>query len=424
MASQSWFKRFERWRTGVAPRGDMSSLSIADPRLVEILTVGAGANYSGVAVSENSVMALSSVYRAVRVISSTIAGLPLRTLWDKPDGSRARASSVFDNPGTDDGLPPFNWKETVFLHMLLHGNNFLLHLYDGFGVLRGLEPIHPLCVSVEWTPERDVARRGRKLFRVSMPNGVQATFDRYSMTQIMDLSLDGLRGLSPIAIARNTFGMAIAGDRSAAKLFNNGPLQAGMLIPQEDLEDGDEDKIKANIDRQVGGWENANSIAVINRKMQFVPWTMSYEDAQFLQSRQFQIEEISRWYGVPPHLLMQTEKQTSWGTGVTEQNRGLQRYTLSGWTSRFEQTASRLLPTSRFVEFDYAGLLQPTPEIELDMLLKQWDADILTYNEFRRLRNMPTVEGGDVTKTGWQAQAGQPVVPSGEKPSALIGAGR
>jgi HK97 family phage portal protein len=211
--------------------------------------------------------------------------------------------------------------------------------------------------------------------------------------------LDGLRGLSVISIARNSLGTAIAGDRAAAKMFSEGALISGIVSPEDDWQEGDAKTIRASLDQNVAGWENASKVAVVNRKLKFTPWTMSMEDAQFIQSRQFQIEEIARWTGVPPHLLMQTEKQTSWGTGVAEQNRGLARFSLNGWTSRIEQTLSRLLPAPRFVEFDFAGLERPTPEQEIDLLIKQVQAGLMTVNEARKIRNMDPIPGGDVLRS-------------------------
>jgi HK97 family phage portal protein len=116
---------------------------------------------------------------------------------------------------------------------------------------------------------------------------------------------------------------------------------------------------------------------------------MTAVDAQFLQARQFSIEDISRWTGVPPHLLMQTEKQTSWGTGVDEQNRGLSKFVLGHWAQRFEQRASRLLASPRWCEFDFAGLERPNFATEVDLLIKQVQAGLLTVNEARAIRNLP-----------------------------------
>jgi HK97 family phage portal protein len=181
-------------------------------------------------------------------------------------------------------------------------------------------------------------------------------------------------------------------------MFGNGALISGLVSTEEDVDEDEAKDIKKGLDRKVGGWENAGEVAFVNRKLRFTPWTMSAQDAQFLQSRQFQIEEIARWTGVPPHLLMQTEKQTSWGTGVAEQNRGLGRFTLLGWTMRFEQRLSRLLARPRFAEFDFAGLERPTPEDEIKLLIEQVKAGLLTVNEARKIRNLPPIDGGDVLR--------------------------
>jgi HK97 family phage portal protein len=393
-----WVDRF------VARWSRRSLLSISDPATAELFGVGYP-NYSGVEVSENSALGLSAVYRAVALISGTVAQLPLRTLRDTGDGQRQRVGSFLDNPGGPHGPTSFEWTETVLLHLLLHGNAFLMHVYGGAGQLVALVPIHPLCVSVEWAPERP----GGKLFKTNLyaPDGTTTLreFDATTMTQIMGMSLDGLRGLSPVAVARNSLGTAIAGDRAAARMFSNGALTAGLVSADGEELDPDEAKIvKETIDRKVTGWENAGSIAFVNRKLKFTPWTMSAEDAQFLQSRAFQIEEVARWFGIPPFALMQTEKQTSWGTGIEAQQQGLGRTVLAPWAARIEQRLSRLLPNPRFVEFDFSGLERPTPEEEINLLLSQVDGGLITINEARAVRNLPPVEGGAVLRL-----KGQPV---------------
>ena len=387
------------WRREKQPTA--TTLSVSDPVLAEWFGVGP-ANYSGVNVGEFSALGLSAVYRAGSIISGTIAGLPLRTLREV-DGTRTRVSSFLDNPGGPDGPTPFEWRETVLWHLLLHGNAYLLHVYNGAGSLAALVPIHPLCVTPEWAPKRP----GGKLFRATLDDGMVRDFDASTMTQIMSASLDGLRGLSVISIARNGLGTAIAGDRAAAKMFSSGALHAGMVSAEEDVSEEDANVIKESLNAKMTGWENAGEIVVVNRKLKFTPWTMSLEDAQFMQSRAFQVEEIARWFGVPPHLLMQTDKQTSWGTGVAEQNRGLARFTLAPWTSRIEARLSRLLPAPRFAEFDYAGLLQPAPEQEIPLLIQQVEAGVMTVNEYRRIRGMDPIEGGDALR-GQTAPASTP----------------
>ena len=371
------------------PQPSNTTLSISDPALATYF--GAAPTYSGVPVSESTALGISAFWRGVLLISGTIAGLPLKTYRDTGEGQRQHVASWVDNPGGPDGETSFEWKETGLLHLLLHGNAYALHAYNQGGAMIGAPWVHPLSVSPEWEKNSDGNLTGRKVFRATLSDGQHKVFTTDQMTHIMGPSMDGLRGMSVISVARQSLGTTIAGDRAAAKLFGNGALVSGLVTPMEgeDISEEEAKAIKAGLDSKVGGWEHASELAFVNRRLKFDKWQMSAEDAQFLGSRQFQIEEIARWLGVPPHLLMQTEKQTSWGTGVETQNRGLSRYSLMGWTSRFEQRVSRLLPSPRFVEFDYAGLEKPTPEQEIDLLIKQVQAGLLTKDEARAIRNLP-----------------------------------
>lgn len=360
---------------------EQRNISIADPAVLALF--GGTPSLAGVSVNETSALGLSAVYRSVALIAGTIGTLPLRTLHDGPDGTRSRVPSFLDSPGGPTGLTPYEWTETVLAHLLLHGNAYCAHVFGGAGQILGLQPIHPSAVSVEQL------RDGTVVYRVSLNDGKTEIFDGRSMTHIPALSTDGVRGLSPLHLARNSFGASIAGERTAARLFQDGALMSAIAVVDEELSEEDAKTIKEGLDRRVAGEANAGQIALINRKVSIHPWSVSPEDAQFLESRAFQVEEIARWYGVPPHLLAQTEKQTSWGTGVSEQNRGLARYNLELWTTRIQQRLSRLLPPGRKAEFDYTAFVQPDPETEIQLLIDQVDAGLLTVNEARRIRNMP-----------------------------------
>lgn len=390
-----------RWPWSRAERRNLE-ISISDPVLADYFGFG-GDSAAGVHVNEGSALGLSAVYRAVSLISGTIASLPLRTLRTVDD-QRERAPSFLDAPDTVTGMTAFEWKEIVLVHLLLHGETFLMHVFNGAGSLAGLHPIHPSAVFVE----EDSELPGGKRFTVTLDDGTQRVLDARTMTHIPGLTLDGIRGLSPIRVARNSLGTAIAGDRSAARMFANGALMSGIVTPEEDVTEAEAREIKDGLRARVLGQEHAGDVAVINRKLKFSQWSMSAEDAQFMESRAFQIEEIGRWYGVPPHLLGQSEKSTSWGTGITEQNRGLARHTLMPWTRRIEERLSRLLPSPRFVEFDYSQYLQPSPEDEVRLLIEQVDAGLLTLNEARRVRNLPAVEGGDTPRGGSAGSSSSP----------------
>jgi HK97 family phage portal protein len=414
MRMSAYDLRVRWWRSWLRRRVERSgAYSISDPRLAELFASAWAPNYSGVEVTESTALTLSAVFRAVALIAGTVASLPMNTIRET-DVGRMQIRSFLDDPGGRYGPTPFGWKETMLCHLVLHGDAFLAHVQNAIGALVSLEAIHPLAVAVRWSTKQERESGevvGPKVYTATLCDGATMRFDARSMTQISYLSLDGLRGLSPIAIARNSLGTAIAGDRAAAKMFNSGALISGVLVPAEGEDvDADEAKIiKAEVTRNAGGWENASEIAVVNRRMDFKPWTMSADDLQFIQSRQFQIEEIARWFGVPPHLLMQTEKQTSWGQGVESQNRAMGRTVLLPWTIRIEEALSRLLPRPQWVEFDFAGLERPTPEAEIGLLIQQVQAGLLTINEARHRQNMPPLPGGDVLRIG-----GQPIIIEGQ----------
>jgi len=347
-----------------------------------------------VPVTESTAFNLSAFWRAGMVIAGTLGTVPLRSVRDISPGVVEPSSSWLDNPGGADGPTPYEWKETVLLHLLAHGNAYLAHVRNGGGGLAALVPFHPSAVEVRWATRADEPTPDGKVYYLTYLDGHREKLDARSVTHIPGPSLDGLTGMSLISAARNGLGTGLAADRAAARMFGNGALVAGMVTPDGDEAEWKAADIRAQLDRSVTGWENASDIAVINQRLKFTPWTMTAADAQFIESRQFQIEEVSRWTGVPPHLLMQTDKQTSWGQGVESQNRAMGRTVLNTWASRVEQRLSRLLRGQR-VEFDFTGLERPTPEVEAKLVLDLLAAGAITLAEARsRLRLPPMAEAG------------------------------
>jgi HK97 family phage portal protein len=364
--------------------------------------MGWGPGPAGVSVSQQGSLSLPSVFRAVNLIAGTIAGLPLRTFRDLPDGTRERVDDSFlRRPGGPDGLTQFEWTELVLVHLLLWGNAYLSHLFGGAGQLVGLIPLHPSAVEVKPVKTAEEERRFgpfRKYFTITMNDGSQRDYTPLEITHITALTTDGLVGLSPIRVCRQAIGTGLAGEEAAARTFGSGMMPAGLVTTEEDIDVEEARIIAQGLDAKLAGPRNAGKWAFVNRALKFTPWVMPASDLQFIESRVHQVEEISRIFGVPPHLLGQTEKQTSWGTGVTEQNRGLHRYTLMAWSSRIEQRLTRLLPNKQSCEYDYAGLLQGSAQEELDMLIRQVDAGILTVDEARRVRNLAPLPAAETVE--------------------------
>lgn len=351
-------------------------MSISDPQVLTLF--GMSPSLSGASVTDRSALGLSAVYRCVSLIAGGIASLPLRTVVTN-GGVTERTDSWLDNPGGPDGMTAFEWVEYMLVSLLLHGSFYGLKVFGGAGQLLWVQPLPPQCVGVE-------VKSGRKVYTVQLDSGSRRLTDA-EILHIPGLSLDGYTGLSPLTIARDSLGQAISQERSAGRLFKNGLLSSAIVTPEDTLKPEEADEVREFLDRRVAGQDHAGGISVINRKLKITPWSINPVDAQFLESRAFGVDEVSRWFGVPPHLLGQTEKQTSFGAGLSEQNRGYAKYTLEPWTRRIEGRLSRLLPPNRKAEFDFRSLVSPDPETEIKLLLEQIAGGLLSIDEGRQILN-------------------------------------
>jgi HK97 family phage portal protein len=381
-------------------------LTVSNPAVAKYLSSFA-ANYSGESVTEDTAMSLSAVWRGGALISQTIGTIPMKSYRELPSGERERVASFLDDPcgpetDGDPYLTPFEWKETACLHLYYQGETFLWHRRNVAGALVGLFPIHPLAVVVN----PSATAPGGKTFDVALKDGewirdVEGGVGPNSqITHIVGPCTRGLRGVSFLSVARNSIGMTLAAERSAAEQFANGPSLNGAFTPRAEadlLSEDDINELQADLDRRLNS-RGTSKFPIINRILEFQPWSMTNADAQWLESRSFQIEEMCRWTGIPPFAMMQLEKQTSWGTGVAEQGTNLAREVLKPYTQRIEERVSRLLPQPRFVEFDFYGTMAGSPKEESDLLLSQINGGFITLNEGRRIKNLPPVEGGDALR--------------------------
>lgn len=374
------------------PPPEARAVSIASP---DALTLFGGApSATGVHVSEHAVLGLSVVHRCIEIVAGGIASLPLRAVQES-SGVTQVVPSWLDNPAG--GLTKNELVELTLTHLLLWGNAYLAHIYGGAGQLVGVQPLHPSAVGI------NVDNDGAKTYSVSLINGTTKTFSDsmtpsgpYVLTHVMHRSVDGIHGLSPLSLARNSaFGIGLAADRSAAGLFDGGGLVSTIVSVEDDVTEEDAQVMFDGLKRAMAGVSNAGRIAWINRNVKITPWSINQKDLQWLESRQFQKSEIATWFGVPDFMVGLSEKQTSWGTGIDSQFRGVSQWTLKQWTTRIEGRLSLLLPQGVTARFDYHDLLSPDPEAKVGLLLQQHAAGVLTTNEFRQQVNLPPLPGGD-----------------------------
>lgn len=361
------------------PAETRAQYSLADPELAWLF---GGQPVAGVSVTETTALGLTSIWRAVAAIAETISGsLPLKVYRDQGDVRVEVPGTWLAEPAGATGLTKPEWVSLVVAHLVLHGNAFLLHLQNGAGGLAGLLPLYPGSVAVETDPA------GAKEFKVTLDTGGQVTYSEAELTHILGLSTDGVMGLSPLRLVRHAIGSAIAADQTASNLFRNGLSIAGFVVVEGATAEQARETV-AGLVANATGVDNAGKLRALNRAVEFVPVMHTPEDAQFLEQRVFAVEEIARLFGIPKVLLAQDGAST-WGTGIAELNRWFAQTTLRSYTTRIEARLSRLLPRGSFAEFEYAGLLSASPEREIELLIAQVAAGLLTVDEARAIRNLP-----------------------------------
>ena len=374
------------------------SVPLTNTALVDFL--GMRPSKTGVQVTEKSALGVPAAWRAVSLIASTAATLPLHAYRVDGDArlkvTSGNAATLLGRPHPD--LTPVELLELVFVALLLWGNAYLLCLRDQTGVLRELWWVAPSRVKADRIKagSRDA---GRKVYVIDGDTDRPA-YDVHqggSMLHIPGLGYDGTTGASPIRIAREAFGMALAAEEYGARLFGSGGLATGLLTTEQKLTSDQAADIK-KLWRSSGntGLESAHDIRVVGSGAKFEQLSIPPEDAQFIESRRFQITEIARIFGVPPHMLGETEKATSWGTGIEQQNLGFVTYTLRPWLSRVEQRLSRILrPEPVYARFSVEGLLRGDSEQRSKYYRQMWELGAFSTNDILALEERPPVEGGD-----------------------------
>lgn len=346
--------------------------------------------HAGVAVSETSSLGMPAVWRAVNLIAGTAASLPLHA-YRKADEARApltggQAADLLSRPHPD--MSPFELWETTYAHMLLWGNAYLRKLSNRYGQVTELWPIHPARVRAGRTSDT-----GTKVYLV---DGTDDHTDD-SILHLPAFGYDGVCGVSPIRVARQGIGLALAAEEYGARLFGSGSLASGILQTDQRLNQDQADAIHARWKAKRAGLQGAHETIVLDSGAKFQQLTIPPEDAQFIESRRFQIGEVARTFGIPPHMLADTERSTSWGTGIEQQSIGFVVYTLRPWLTRVEQRLTGLLqPQNVYARYSVEGLLRGDSAQRSAFYQSLWGIGVLSTDDIRRLEDMAPVEGGDV----------------------------
>lgn len=358
--------------------------------------VGAETRY-GRAVGADAAMQLSATWACVRLLSETIGALPVG-IYTQADNEKAVARDhplyglLHDSPSADQTAAEF-WEGQVAC-LALWGNGYSLKKSNSVG-LTSLIMLRPDGMTVY----RDSNGFRRYRYSVAPYAGDYAERDIF---HVRGFGVGGDVGLSPISYARTTLFTARSAEETAGKTFENG-LQLSGFVKMKDGTKVTKDQRNELVDLfdRFSGSNRAGKVMPLDPGMDFQQLGMNPEDAQLLQTRAFHVEEICRWFRVPPFMIGHTEKTTSWGTGLEQQTIGFLTYSLRPYLTRIEQAVKKQLikPEDRgklFAEFNLEGLLRADSAARASLYSTFAQNGVMTRNEMRAKENLPPAEGGDV----------------------------
>lgn len=385
-----------------SPENPNTSLSNPAPWLEDWMAGGSASGF-GPAVNERTSMACSAVYRSVSMVSGMIAGMPLKIYRRTADGGRELAPShklqpmfqVAPYPGR--AMTAFTWRELWIVNEQLWGNHYSVIRYDNAGRVVGFEPVMPWNVEVYRVGNRN---KYRCTFTDNDFDGSQRVewVDQEDIIHIPGIGFDGVKGVSRI---RHHARDAIALNRLLSEQVgiiheNSARPSAYVTVPQKVSPDSFA-RMRAEFERQYAGRANAGKVIFGDHDTTLTPMQMSAEDLGTINMLRFTVADISRFFGVPLHLLNETDKSTSWGSGLAEMNLAWLQTTLNAILRRAESELNMKLfaGSEYFIEFQREALMEMDPVKSAEVAQKEISAGVLLINEYRKVKNRPPVEGGD-----------------------------
>ena len=355
-----------------------------------------GASSSGKSVNEKTALQTTAVYACVRILAETIALLPLHTYRTSPNGKEKAATHplyylLHSEPNPE--MTSFVFRETLMGHLLLWGNAYAQIIRNGRGTVMALYPLLPNKMLVNRTDQGILYYQYEK-------DGQTYFLSSQDVLHIPGLGFDGLIGYSPIGMAKNAIGMAIATEEYGAKFFANGANPGGVLEHPGVVKDPARVRDSWNAVYQGSG--NAHRVAVLEEGMKFQSIGIPPEQAQFLETRKFQLNEIARIFRIPPHMIGDLEKSSF--SNIEQQSLEFVMYTLDPWVVRWEQAMQRALLSEGekrqyFVKFNVDGLLRGDYQSRMNGYAVGRQNGWLSSNDIRELENLNRIsseEGGDL----------------------------
>jgi HK97 family phage portal protein len=356
-----------------------------------------GGTPSGKVVNERTAMQTSAVYACVRILAESIAGLPVHVYRYKNDGGKEKMIDhplyylLHDEPNAE--MTAFTFRETLMAHILIYGNAYAQIVRNGKGQTIALYPLLPSRMAV------DRAKNGKLVYTYQSDKG-EMKLRKEDVLHVPGLGFDGLIGYSPIAMVKNTIGVAIAVEEYGAMFFANGANPGGVLEHPSTIKDIG--RVKESWNANYQGSINAHKVGILEEGMKFHQISIPPEQAQFLETRKFQLNEIARLFRIPPHMIGDLEKSSF--SNIEQQSLEFVKYSLDPWVVRWEQSLQQclMLPSEKhqyFIRFNVDGLLRGDYTSRMTGYSAARQNGWMSANDIREMENMnliPADQGGDL----------------------------
>lgn len=372
-----------------------STLADPDPWLQTWFN-GGGQSRAGVIVNEQTALALSAVYQAVRVLSEAVAVLPFQVYrrLDPRGKERVPAHPAYRllSQKPNQQMTPFTFRETLMGHVLIWGNGYAEIERTGGGVPIALHILRPDRVCPEWNQTTDAIQ-----YRVFQPGRPTVILQPPDVFHLRGLGFDGLMGYSPVRLARQAIGLGIAAETFGASFFGNGTKMGGKLSYPGKLSDIAKKNLRESIASTHGGPDNAHKFMILEEGMKWESDSVPPDDAQFLQTREFQVDDVARWFNLPPSKLGSTKK-TSYAS-LEQSSLDFVVHSLMPWLVRFEEeTQSKLIATddqdALYAEHLVDGQLRGDIASRYSAYAKGIQFGWLSVNDVREKENMNPLPNG------------------------------
>lgn len=356
-----------------------------------------GVSSAGLRVTPEGSLRVSAVFAAVRLLSDTLAALPLLLYRRLPDhGGKERAANhpLYDllHSAPNNFQDSYSWRRLMMRHILLRGAGYNFIVPGPRGFVDQLVPIHP-----DRVVKTEQAASGRLLFHIrEKTGGMTRTYTQDDVWRLAGASEDGIECKSVLTYARDSVGLALATEGYASRLFSQGAMHGGVLSVPGLLNEEAADRMGRSFQKATTGERNWHRPVVLEQGAVFKETTMTAEDSQFILSRQFSTTDIARWFGVPPHMIGDLSRSTN--NNIEQQSLEFVTYNLTPWLVLWEQAISRdliLAQQTYFAEFNVDGLLRGDSEARAAFFSKMFAVGAYSTNDIRRIDNQNQVEGGD-----------------------------